>query len=443
MSTSTDKPHLLYLAWGFPPCRGGGVYRALATANMFAQAGWRVTVVTADRETFTRNTGIDPSLEQEIDPSVEVVRVPFDWPAQNTDIGSYSRLKVLAPPVWRKVRSKLDQITFPEITYGPWLRRISEAVADIHSRDPINLTIATANPNVVFAAAHRLYKQAGVPYVMDYRDAWLLNVFSGAQAYDDRSRPARLEAEYIADATEVWFVNEPIRAWHAERYPGSADRMHVVSNGWDPNLLSTQDGATVEKSEPGAGLRFGYLGTVSGKVPLKQLVSAWNLAIDNGWIPEGSELHIGGYLGYYAIPNSRMLDIITRGQEHGVKYVGPVPKKSVGQFYADLDVLVLALGTGKYVTSGKVFEYIATGKPILSAHHVDNAASTVLEGHPSWVLPHSLATTPLAWAMADVALQVGQQTEQQRQRTQEFALQYRRDRQFGPRITALTKLVSA
>ena len=48
------RPHLLYVAWGYPPCRGGGVYRALATPNAFAEAGWDVTVLTVDRETFTR-----------------------------------------------------------------------------------------------------------------------------------------------------------------------------------------------------------------------------------------------------------------------------------------------------------------------------------------------------------------------------------------------------
>ena len=46
------RPRLLYVAWGFPPCRGSGVYRALATANAFAAGGWDVTVLTVEREVF-------------------------------------------------------------------------------------------------------------------------------------------------------------------------------------------------------------------------------------------------------------------------------------------------------------------------------------------------------------------------------------------------------
>ena len=38
------------------------------------------------------------------------------------------------------------------------------------------------------------------------------------------------------------FVNNALRAWHADRYPASADRMLVVPNGWDPDLLEVAAG---------------------------------------------------------------------------------------------------------------------------------------------------------------------------------------------------------
>ena len=38
----------------------------------------------------------------------------------------------------------------------------------------------------------------------------------------------------------------------------------------------------------------------------------------------------------------------------------------------------------KFVTSGKVFEYMATGKPIVSVHETDIAAADVLNGYPLW-----------------------------------------------------------
>ena len=149
----TDRPHLLYVAWGFPPCRGGGVYRALATANRFAALGWKVTVLTADRDTFFRFTGADLTLEERVDPSVEVVRVPFEWPILEADLRKWSKRRAQNPKLWSKWRTKQDQIPFPETGYGPWRSVIEKAAERIHKAHKVDLTVATANPHVAFTAA--------------------------------------------------------------------------------------------------------------------------------------------------------------------------------------------------------------------------------------------------------------------------------------------------
>ncbi|HEX7537488.1 MAG TPA: glycosyl transferase, partial [Dermatophilaceae bacterium] len=158
MQSAGGTPHVLYVAWGFPPCRGGGVYRALATANGFAQQGFRVTVLTADREAFTRFTGVDVSLEALVDPRIEIVRVPFEWPTLETDVRRWSALRALAPRVWRKVRVRLDKIPFPEVGYGPWRKPLETAALRIHQEDPVDLVVASANPNVDFTVADRLHR---------------------------------------------------------------------------------------------------------------------------------------------------------------------------------------------------------------------------------------------------------------------------------------------
>src|SRR5690606_22058533 len=159
----TGRPPLLYVAWGFPPCRSGGVYRALATANRFAARGWRVTVITAQRETFIRYTGADTSLEQRIDPSIRVVRLPFSWPVLEPDLRRWSRLRIQRPGLWAKARARRDQVPFPEIGYGPWRRPLEAAAERIHRDDPVDLVLSTANPHVAFTAGYRLHRRHGVP----------------------------------------------------------------------------------------------------------------------------------------------------------------------------------------------------------------------------------------------------------------------------------------
>ncbi len=432
----TNAPHLLYIAWGFPPSRAGGVYRALATVNAFAAQGWRVTVLTADRETYARYTGADVSLEAQVAPGVDVVRVPFQWPAQDTDVRRYSWLRVALPPLWVRVRRALDQVRFPEPSYGPWLPPLLEAATAIHRRTPVDLTIATANPHVTFAAAHGLQRRHGVPFVMDYRDAWRLDVFTGVETKSRGSRVGRAEARMIAAAREVWFVNEPIRAWHAEQDPAHANAMHVVANGWDPTLL---DFPVQRAAVAGRGLRYAYLGTVTPKVPLAEVLDGWRLALAEGAIPAGSTLTIGGHLGYFAVPQGRLSDLVSGAADDGVSYVGPVAKAAVGAFYEDADVLVLALGSGRYVTSGKVYEYVAAGRPIVAVHDEHNATTSVLADHPLVARVDAVDAASVATALAEGARMAHESTPDDDARVQALAQSYRRDHQLTPRITALTE----
>src|SRR5690606_22373378 len=117
---------------------------------------------------------------------------------------------------------------FPEPNYGQWRRALESSVRTIHRERPVTLTIATANPHVDFQGAYALFKSRKVPFVMDYRDAWRLDVFAGTTLASRRSRIGRLEARYVGAASEVWFVNERIRRWHEGQYPSERRKFHVV-----------------------------------------------------------------------------------------------------------------------------------------------------------------------------------------------------------------------
>lgn len=425
-------PHVLYVAWGFPPCRSGGVYRALATANAFADRGFEVTVLTATRSTFARFTGIDASLEKRIDPRIRVVRIPFDWPALETDLRRWPAKRVFRPRAWRAWRTKEDLRTFPEIGYGPWREPLEVAAMRIHADHPVDLVVATANPNVDFMAASILHEQHGIPYVMDYRDAWMLDVFDGGLLHAEGGRVDVLERRLLGNATEVWFVNEPIRDWHARRHPELAARMHVVANGFDPEF--TPEPELVPADRP---LRFGYIGTVSPKVPLEEFCRGWRVATRMDGCLTDATADLWGYLGYYSTPSPVLLNLIAEYADSGVAYHGPVRKADIAQTYRDIDVCLLILGAGRYVTSGKVFEYLATAKPIVSVHDPKNAAADVLAGYPLWFPVDDLSPRSIAAALTAAGRAALNATEETRQQCRDFSRGYARDLQLRPRVDAL------
>jgi glycosyltransferase involved in cell wall biosynthesis len=427
------RAHLLVVAWAFPPCRAGGVYRALATANAFAASDWRVTVLTAEREYFLRYGGADPTLEEHIDARIRVERIPFYWPVLETDVRRFSALRVYAPRVWSRLRKRLDRLPFPEVGYGPWRSQLETAADRIHADHPVDLCLATANPYVDFTAAWRLHKR-GVPYVMDYRDAWSLDVFSGARLNSPKDRAGRWERRLIAGAKEVWFVNQAIRAWHTQAYPEYAAKMHVVANGYDSEFAVESSTSPIKNRNE---LVFGYVGTISPQVPLAALVEGWRLARQQSELLMRSRAELYGYLGHYQTPSLLMQRLLNEAVFMEMRYYGPIPKTDVRAVYDRFDTLLLVLGTGRYVTSGKVYEYVATGLPIVSVHDSGNAASDVLQGYPLWFPVKDLSPTNVADALTAAAEAAATADPEKRARAQAFASQYRREHQLNPRISAL------
>ena len=427
------KPHLLYVAFSFPPSRAGGVYRALATVNEFAAAGWDVTVLTVPREVFTAATGVDAALESRIDPRVVVERVPYATPQTVTDLSQWSPLRARQPELWNVLHRLRSELHFPERPYGTWDTALEAAAKRVHGAHPVDLVIGTANPHVDFVVGECL-QRTGVPYVMDYRDAWSLDVFSGRELHALTSRTGRREQKLVAGAHEIWFVNEPIRVWHEQRFPEAAERMQVVSNGYDeydaPLRVPVRD-------DREAGMRFGYVGTLSDKVPLAETIAGWREARRRGDIRPQDRLVIHGYLGHFTGKSLAAETLATVVPDDGIEFAGSVPKTTIGDVYAGFDALVLILGTGRYVTSGKIFEYLATGIPVMSAHDPGNAATDVMTGSSAWVPTASLSTSDLAEAFAATARMAATQTPDERTAAQTRAAAYERKAQLAPRIAAL------
>jgi len=431
------RPHVLYVAWGFPPCRSGGVYRAMATANAFARDGWDVTVLTIERDLWERRTGADPALEERVDPRVRIERIPFDWPILEDDLSRWPPLRALAPRAWVKARTTLDQLPFPEKVYGPWRRHLERAAERIHAEHPVDLAVATTNPQVAITAALHLSEHHAVPYVVDYRDAWSLDVFSGRRLYPEGSRVHSWERRALTGAHEVWFVNEPIRRWHRAAYPSAAERMHVVANGYD------EPAKEVDGRLPGSALRFTYVGTITGKVPVPELVAGWERGRAQEPLLVEAKADLYGYLGFYGAANPALTAALASGAEVGVHYRGPVSKTRVSEVYAASDALLLVLGTGRYVTSGKVFEYLATGLPIISVHDPGNAVSEVLTGYPLWFPASDLSPDGIATALRAGARAAAAADPAARTAGRTFAERYSREHQLRPRIGALRAAVSA
>ncbi|MGN6723794.1 MAG: glycosyltransferase [Marmoricola sp.] len=429
--------HALLTAWGFPPARTSGVYRAVALAQALVDDGWEVTVLTAPREVFQRNGITDYSMERGLDERIRIVRVPFSASSYDTDLLDWTRFRARFPEFWQQRRNRDDLRAFPEAEFGGWAVALRTAAEQVHRDKPVDVAIGTANPYVDFVPGAHLKERFGVPYVMDYRDAWTIDVFRGVDSPSATPEQRDWERAAMSEAHEVWFVNRPIRDWHAERHPSVAERMWVVPNGFD---RPAEGDLGVPWRAPGEPLVFGYVGTINyGQFPAEALFEGWQHArkVDARLADARLELH--GYLGRSGMANDHLGAQLKAAEQHGVTYEGPVPKAEVAQVYRRFDALVLALASGPGVTSGKVYEFAGTGLPIVSVHDRNSAASAVLEDDPVWAPSESLTPDGVAQALsrgADLALA---QTPESRAQAIAWGSRWERRALLAPHIAALTE----
>jgi len=433
-------PHLVYLAYGFPPAAKSGSYRMRAVANAFAARGWDVTAVSLADASWRRETGIDPTTLQGLHPRIRRVGIDVAREDLEPDLLRWSEERAKDPDGWRTAHFERTRADFPEQVFGLWRDAFAEAVERVHAERPADLLMASPMPYVTLSAARHLHRTAGVPYVVDYRDGWSLDVVSGDVAFEEDSPQGLIERDVLSHASQVWFVNGRIKDFYADRYADLVERFRVVRNGFDPDLLDA--GSDYDKAEP--PLRFGYLGTMTLGLPqLTALLDGWRKARREEPLLKGATLEFRGHMGAgYASGAGGHAALVAARQGDGVSYGGPVRKSEVHDAYRGWDALVLALIGGRYVTSGKVYEYLATGHPIMSAHAKDHAAAEVLEGYPLWAPTESLEPDDLAAAFVRAAHLAVEATVEQRRAAREHAERFTRARLVEPAVEGAIELVA-
>ncbi|MCI4065220.1 glycosyl transferase [Micromonospora sp. R77] len=434
------RPHVIYLAIGFPPAAKSSAYRLRETANQFVALGWDITVITICQEAWEREYGLDHTLSEKVDPRVKVVELPLIRQDLETDIRAFSEERSLDPAGWIARLRKREQKLFPEPVFGGWRYDLEQAVLRVHREHPADLLLASCAPYVNIAATWKLWEEHKVPYAVDFRDGWSLDVIGGGEAFSRDSVSGRWESKVLENALAVWCVNDPIAGFYRERYPQLADRVHVVRNGYDEDSLPDVAGRS---PDPAAGLTFGYLGSVNFTPAfLESVLDGWRIARRDDPVLARSRFEVRGHIGAGAAREAnRHMDLLKEAAVDGVSFGGPVPKAALAETYGSWDALVLMLVGGRFVTSGKVYEFMATGLPVLSAHDVDHDASNVLAGHPLWTGAVGLDPHRLAHSFSEAARMACKATDADRAAARELARRFARPAVLEPAVRHLTELV--
>jgi glycosyltransferase involved in cell wall biosynthesis len=219
----SGTPHLLLLAYYYPPSTAIGAVRTDNMARQLALRGWRVTVVT---------------------PEAQVWRVPqptFRHLVPGLSVTETSHhLRLLSPVYLRTPDTTLTRFaggllrrTAAAIDVEPeigWMRGATTAARNV-LKTGVDVVLASGSPFGSFDVAATTAREAGVPYVLDYRDLWSGNPCRRAIS----GRQKRREAGLVSGAAAVFVVSDSLG--QALRAMFGADRIEVVTNGFDPEEM--------------------------------------------------------------------------------------------------------------------------------------------------------------------------------------------------------------
>ena len=353
----------LIIAYFFPPLGGAGVQRTLKFVKYLPGEGVEPVVLTVKNPSYD---AFDEKMLKEIDPGIKIFKAFSFEPSR-----IYNTLKKMLPRKKSKGGSAGGEyrpgflnriynfIFIPDdkIFWGifAFLKGIS-----IVRREKIKVLYSTSMPYSSHIAGLLLKKFTGLPWVADFRDPWASNTYAAPATRLHDFLNKKLEAMVIKNADAVISVTAPIVEDFKRNYPKYSEKFRLITNGFDPADFENISGKIEDK------FSVVHVGTIYGATrnPSGFLTAFDDFLSTEGVNPELCRAIFAGNMDRYnlGVVEEKMKNFRHKSCFIQIPYIAH--EECIKLLYSS-SVLLLVEGESKSLT-GKVFEYLAAGRPILA-----------------------------------------------------------------------------
>jgi len=351
------KKKVLVIAYYFPPMGGGGVLRTAKYVQYLIEFDWHPVVLTVTERIYKKNKRvIDSTLLEDIPKEIHIVRT------NSIDLGRVSttvKARKESGSAKLFVKSLINKIGGLLINPDAQMLWIPVAIVkglELIRKHKIDIIYSTANPWSDHIIGAVLKKITGLPWVADYRDPWNINPYSPLSSKIRKTIQVFLETQAIRVTDKVIFATEGMQQEYSRAF--GDDKFTTIRNGYDPH-----DFVTVK---PRKFSKFTIL--YSGSIWPYRRPTYFLYAVSN-WLKNHPYLRQKVAINFLGRIDDETKSLITRESLHDVvNILGHRPHKECLALVIGANALLLTIdeGGGEAILTGKIFEYLASGRPILA-----------------------------------------------------------------------------
>ena len=375
---------VLIISYYWPPTGGSGVQRWVKFAKYLPSEGWQPVIYTPENP---EQLAVDASLEAEVPAEAEVLKrrivEPYELYKKVLRRSGHSKEAVEVNPVNAQNKSMLQKMAMwvrgnlfrPDprcLWIGPSVRYLKKYLAE----HPVDLIVSTGPPQSMHMIGLRLSQETGLPWIADFRDPWTkIFYFKHLQMTRATERwHKKMERKVLDGATAVVAVSPLVQQ---EFQAMTKTPVELITNGFDDCEFNAEPFA-MAYGGPAMDFCIAHTGLFAADGNPTVL---WDVLSEKS--KEDAEFRKHLKIKLIGKTDEQILKAIRdAGLEANLMNMGYLEHARAIDEQRKASLLILPLRKEpeyKAVLPGKLFEYLASWRPVMGIGQTDGAMSMILQ----------------------------------------------------------------